>query len=79
MDYYMQYVFEVIDRKNNEYRVAAKLYFHGEKLYSGIFSAKYIDGMVLLDLEFIKKEFENDSIRRNFIDKFKEFIKEQNS
>lgn len=75
----MQYVFEVIDGKNNEYRVAAKLYFQGEKLYSGTFSAKYIDGTVLLDLEFIKMEFENDSIRRNFIDKLKEFIKEQNS
>lgn len=73
----MKYVFNVIEKNEDTYKVGAKIILNEEIIFQSILIAKYDKnrGMVYLDLMKIKKLIGDESIRVSFISALKMFIK----
>ena len=73
----MEYVFNVIEKNEDIYKVGAKIILNDEIIFQNILTAKYDknEGMVYLNLMKIKELIRDESIRAYFISNLKSFIK----
>lgn len=73
----MEYVFNVIEKNEDIYKVGAKIILNEKIIFQNILTAKYDknEGMVYLNLVKINELIRNESIRANFISNLKRFIK----
>lgn len=73
----MEYVFNVIEKNEDIYKVGAKILLNDKRIFQNIVTAKYDknEGIVLLNLREIKNLIGDESIRACFISNLKSFIK----